>query len=150
MIIELSNKKIIEGATTVWYEHGPEVDIVMDLKKLSFKPGSVEKIYSFHVLDHFFEGEVLEAVKNWRDCLKDNGSLFCITDNFEYVSRMLIGGEVDMNTLNANFSHPMHFSQDNLVEYMKKTGFVENKMVIWGAPDFMDRQEFELVIEGKK
>lgn len=150
MIIEISPKKIIENAVTVWHEHSPDVDVVMDLKKLSFRSGSIDEIYSFHVLDHLFENELAEAISNWKSCLKVGGKLFGIVDNFEYVARMVVGGDIDMATLNRNFAHPMHFSQDNLIEYFRVSGFADSDMRIWNTPQFIKKQDFELIIEAQK
>ena len=49
MKIQLSNKKIIPDVLTVWQEAGPEVDIVMDLRKLTFAENSLDEIGRAHV-----------------------------------------------------------------------------------------------------
>ena len=59
MIIELSPKKIIDGALTVWNQSDSEADIIMDLKNLTFKESNIDAIYSFHVLDHLFIDEII-------------------------------------------------------------------------------------------
>jgi len=150
MKIQISPIKIIDDALVVWNEHGPEVDIVMDLKNLGFKEGSIDTIYSFHVLDRFFEHEVLEALLNWRKCLKLNTSLFVVVDDFEYIARGLVGGDITVDKINDEFSHPMHFSRDNLISYLSKAGFKEENQKIWNVSNIFPKRVFELVIEAQK
>ena len=102
MIIELSPKKIVPGSFTCWNEPGPEVDLVVDLKKLTFKEGSVEELYSFHIVDHLFENEIVPAISNWKSCLKKGANLFIIVDNFEYLARAFVGGDMSIDELNFN------------------------------------------------
>lgn len=154
MIIELSPKKIINGATTVWNQPGPEVDIVMDLKNLTFKENSIDEIYSFHVLDHLFMDEIAPALKNWRKCLMTGRKIFIIVDDFEYLARAFVGGDLDINNLNLNFAHPTNLTRDNLLQYLKDAGFSENEIIIWFQnvqniknEIIFPKQEFELVVD---
>ena len=129
--IQLSNKRIIKDVTTVWYEHGPEVDIVMDLKKLTFAPGSLEEIYTFHVLDHIFPNEVKDIIANWKNCLKKGGKLIVVADDFDFLSRAYIGGDFSIDFYNENFTHPMYFNRESLCQVLADAGFPEKEIVIW-------------------
>ncbi len=154
MKIQLSPRRIVEGAITVWHEHSPEVDIVMDLKNLTFAPDSLDLICAIHVLDHFFPDEAATALINWRKCLKPNkqGALFVVVDDFEYIARELLGGEINIDIVNEKFTHPMQFSRDNLIRYIFDAGFPENNCRIWYAdiPNLMTRKEHELVMSTEK
>lgn len=158
MKIQLSPTRIIKDVTTVWFEHGPEVDIVMDLKKLTFAPNSIDAIFAFHVLDHFFPQETIEAMINWRRVLKPGGNpLFIIVDNFEYIARGFVGGDVSINVINDQHATPTHFTQDNLTELGKAAGYHEDHMKIWfmdvpgadGKP-LVPKKEWELIISAEK
>ena len=157
MIIELSPKKIINGATTVWNQPGPEVDIVMDLKNLTFKEDSIEEMYSFHVLDHLFMNEIELALKNWRKCLMTGRKLFIVVDDFEYLARAFVGGDLSIDDLNLNFAHPTNITHDSLIAYLKEAGFNEDKIIKWfqnvtnirGEIIFL-KQEFELIFDVTK
>ena len=153
MKIELSPKKIVKDCLTIWNEPSPEVDLTMDLKKLSFKPGSVDEIFAFHVLDHLFPEEVVEAVKNWRSCLAVGGKLWLVVDDFEYVARAFTGGDISIDLFNSLYTHPTQFSRDNLVARLKDGGFKEDKVTIWFAEPVDDkfiRRHDELVLEATK
>lgn len=149
MKIQFSNTRIIKDATTVWYEPGPEVDLVMDLKNLTFRPGSVETIYSFHVLDHFFPAEAQTALNNWKSCLKPGGKMYIVVDDFELITRSFISGDFPADFFNEHFSHPMYFTQDNLLSFVIKSGFKDSNAKIWYAdvPDQFKKTRYELIFE---
>lgn len=149
--IQISPKRIIKDAMTVWNEPGPEVDVVMEPKNLTFRPGSVEAIYSFHVLDHLFPSEIKQALNNWHGLLGPGGKLFALVDDFEYICRGFVGGDVDIETINAIHNHPSQFTRDHLIAQLKYTGFGEDKQIIWfEAPAFMPKAHYELLIEATK
>lgn len=152
MKIELSPIKIVPGAITVWSEQTPEVDIVMDLKNLTFKPDSLDEIYAFHVLDHMFPEELLKAVQNWKRCLKANHKLFVIVDDFEYIARAFVGGDISIELFNDIHSHPTQFTRDNGVTLLRKAGFPENMINQWfvDVTDLFPKKHYELVLDATK
>lgn len=151
--IELSPVRTIPGAVTVWHEAGPEIDIVMDLKALTFRPGSVKMIVAHHVLDRLFEDEALAALKNWHACLAKGGSLFNITDDFEYVARAFVGGDIDIGVFNRNHSHATQWDRKSLGDMTIDAGFPEAAVKIWfqeGIPNLVHRKHYELLLEATK
>lgn len=156
MKIELSPKKIIPGAFTVWNQSG-EADAVMELKSLTFRENSLDEIVSFHVLDHLFEEEIKTAMLNWRKCLKIGGKIFIVVDNYEYIARSLVGGDISIEELNANFAHPTNITQDNLLRYFTEAGFLEGSVTTWlesikdgTGKIVIPKQHFELVYSSTK
>ncbi len=149
MKIELSPVKIVPGALTVWSEHTPDVDVVMDLKNLTFKPGSVDEIYSFHVLDHMFLDEAVQAISNWKKCLKVKSKMYIVVDDFEYVARAFVGGDISIELFNDLHCHPSQYTRDNLLDVLKKGGFIENKINIWFADvaGLFAKKHYELVLD---
>lgn len=152
MKIQLSDKKILKDVLTVWQEAGPSVDLVADLRKLTFAPNSLEAIYSFHVLDHLFPNEILNTLINWRECLKPGGTLFVVVDDFEFIARMIVGGDITIDEFNKNFAHPSQFSRDNLIQYMLDAGFQADNLKLWFAdiPNLFSKKKYELIIEATK
>lgn len=152
MKIQLSPIRIVPDVLTVWSEHGPEVDIVMDLKKLTFKPGSVDELYSFHVLDHLFPDEIVPAITNWRSCLKDKGKAFFLVDDFEYITRAFVGGDIDINLINDLHNHPTQLTKENLVTFLKAGGFNETVINQWFAnvPHLFEKKHYELLLDATK
>lgn len=152
MKIQLSPQRIAKDHITVWQEPGPEVDMSMDLKALTFRPASLEQIVTFHVLDHLFPSEAKQALKNWYECLAPGGVLFIVVDDFEYVARAIIGGDISVDVFNREHSHAMQFSQFSLSKHMQEAGFKEDDVRIWfgDIPDIIKREHFELVLAAKK
>lgn len=150
MKIELSPQKIVKGCTTVWTEHTPDVDIKMALTDLTFKPQSIEAIYSFHVLEHLFIEEAEAAIKNWLEVLKPGGEIYVVVTDFQWVARSHVGGDIDITEVNKFFSSPTNFTQELLTEKMSEAGFIDMK--IWSAdvPDLFKVKDYELVIYGKR
>lgn len=150
--IQLSPTKVIPNLLTVWHEQLPEVDISMDLKNLTFAPGSIDAIYSFHVLDHFFDADIRKALPNWYSLLKVGGELFVVVDDFEYVARSLVGGDININHFNQEFSHPTQFARDNLSKYLSDAGFLGSDVSVWftDVPNLFPKKPYELVLSCKK
>lgn len=152
MKIQLSPVRILKDVTTVWSEHGPEVDIVMDLKNLTFAPGSIEEMYTFHVLDHLFLDELVPAIMNWRKCLKIGGKVYNTVDDFEYISRAFVGGDIDIELVNEMHSTPTHFTRDYLAAVLKKAGFSDASTHIWfsDVPNLFPKKHYELIMDSIK
>lgn len=150
--IQLSPTRIIPDVTTVWNHPGDEVDIVMDLGGLTFREGSIEQIYSIHVVEHMFSEEATKAIANWSKCLKSGGDLFVLTNDFAYVNRAFLGGDILIEEINQHFTHPSQYTQDYLIKMMDIAGFQADKLAIWydTIPLGYQRQDYELVIGGKK
>lgn len=152
MKVQLSQKRIVPDAITVWSEHGPEVDLVMDLKQLTFRPGTIDELYSFHVLDHLFPEELVPALKNWRTMLVDGGKLYTVVDDFEYLARGFVGGDLSIELINEFYTHPSQITRDYGVDCLGKAGFSGTDTNIWfvDVPGKFRKQHFELVLESTK
>lgn len=150
--IELTPNKIVKDSVTIWQDPGPDVDVVMDLKALTFRPESVGQIATFHVLDRLFMDEAVAALKNWHSCLKKGGILYVVTDDFEYIARAFTGGDIDIDTFNRNHSHASQFDRQSLCNMIIDAGFAEANMRIWfdEVPGVFPRKHYELVIEATK
>lgn len=150
--IEITPNKIVKDHTTVWQQPGPQVDIAMDLKALSFRPNSVTQIVTFHTLDHFFPEEVPVALKNWRDCLMPGGVLYIVVDDFEYISRAVVGGDISVDIFNREHNNPTQMTQKSLADALMAVGFDENNIVAWmqDVPDLFKKKHYELVLAAKK
>lgn len=133
MKIQLSPIKTIPDALVVWNEPTPDTDIVMDLKNLTFAPGKIEEIYSFHILDHLFSNEIDVAISNWKKMLQKGGKLYTVTDDFEHLARKFVGGEMDVKEFNENHSHPTYFRKESMIDIFIRAGFLLDNIIIWFA-----------------
>lgn len=152
MKIQLSPTRIIKDAITVWSQPGPEADVLMDLKNLTFRPGSVMELYAFHVLDHLFPEEAAVALKNWFSCLAIGGEIYVSNDDFEYIARAFVGGDISIDLFNDLHNHPHQCTNGNVIKMMKDAGFKEEHIVVWygGEPKGILKNHFETVLTAKK
>jgi predicted SAM-dependent methyltransferase len=150
--IDLSPTRITADALVVWHEPGDQVDLVMDPRKLTFRPDSVDQIITNHVIDQLFLEEAKQAMVNWRDCLKKSGHLFILTDDFEYIARAFVGGDIDIGIFNRNHSHASQWDRQLLGEVLIGLGFPETDVKIWfeGIKDVINKQHYELLIQATK
>lgn len=152
MKIQLSDKRIIKDVMTVWSHPGPEVDIVMDLKNLTFRPESINEIFAFHVVDHLFPEESQEAIKNWFGCMAPKSELHLINDDFEYLARAYVGGDINIELFNDLHNHPCQCTEANVIDMLEKGGFNKNDIVKWyeGNPENIDRKHYEFILTAHK
>lgn len=149
MKIQLSNHKVVPDMLCVYQAPEPGVDLTMDMRKLTFAPGSLEAIFSFHILDSIFPEEIVATLRNWRECLnRDKATLFLVVDNFEYIARGFVGGDMTVEDFNAEFTHPVHFTQDSLLGMLVEAGFNADSIRIWTGeiPNLYDPKPFELIL----
>lgn len=57
------------------------VDHVCPANRLPFESGSVDELYSRHVIEHFAFKELLEVLVEWNRVLKDNGEIYIVCPN---------------------------------------------------------------------
>jgi len=79
--IGIGTRKYGKGFTGVDINTGSLTDVVCDVTKLieKFELGSIDEIYSRHVIEHFSQKQIPSLLKSWIDLLKPNGK---ITLNF--------------------------------------------------------------------
>jgi predicted SAM-dependent methyltransferase len=150
--IQLAAQPVVKDHLTIYQQPAEGVDLTMDLKALTYRPGTVEQIFTHHVLDHFFEEELLVALKNWYNCLAPGGRLYIVTDDFEYVCRAFVGGDITIDTLNKYHANPVFLNKEIIGRLLIKVGFPEPKVRIWFGEikDFYHAQRFELIMEAQK
>lgn len=150
--LQLAAQPVVKDHVTVYQQPGDSVDLTMDLKALTFREGTVEQIFSHHVLDHFFEEELVTALKNWYACLAPGGRLFIVVDNFEYIARAFIGGDITIDIVNKHHANPVFLDQEIVGRLLMRAGFPEPGIKIWfgDIPEFYKGQQFELIMEAQK
>lgn len=153
MKIQLSEHRIIPDAITVWGHAGPEVDVVMDLKNLTFRPGSIESMHVFHVLDHLFPEEGKIALSNWYEMLAKGGVVHVLQDDFEYIARAFVGGDINPEMFNTMHNHPTQCTKEYLVPFFHTAGFSEANVSVWlgeNAPDGVQKKHYEFILTAKR
>ena len=131
--------KRMEGYINVDIRSNNAVDIVSDLKNLSFKPSTFDVIYSCAVIEHFGRKEWFNLLKSWTTLLKPGGKIYLSTSDFDAITEryqktknldellgLLIGGqkyEYDW--------HGMVFNFKILKESLEKLGYQDVQRYNW-------------------
>lgn len=147
MNIQFSPVRIIPDSIVVWHEAGREVDLVLDLRNPTFRRGTIKKLYAFHVLEHFFRHEIADVLDRWHDLLAPGGKLFLVNDDFDFLCRSAVGGDLTAEQFSDSFAHPTYFTKDSTISVIRNAGFDLDKTVFWFAdvPGEFSKKEYELV-----
>jgi len=153
MRIEISPKRRLEDTLVIWPEAGPDVDIVLDPSTdgLKFRDGSIQVIYAFNILGLTEPDMVFNLVHNLYKLLEPKGELYIIENDFDYINRAYLGGDLSITELNTNFRRKTYLNQEEIIRIMKLAGFVNEKdMRIWFTGLKFERQHFEMVLSAVK
>ncbi len=152
MKIQLAQQPVVKDHLTIYQQAGENVDMTMDLKALTFRASTIESIFTHHIFDHFFEEELLGALKNWYSCLAPGGKLFMVVDDFEYIGRAFLGGDITIDILNKHHCNPVFLNKEFVGRLCMQAGFPEGKVKVWFGeiPELYKGQHFELIIEAQK
>ena len=122
-----------EGFVNVDARNLDGVDVVADVRKLPFEPGTVEEIYSSHLVEHFPIEELRRVVlPHWLKLLRPGGRLVAITPDaetmlkeaaaarmpFEDYQRVTFGDQ----EYDGDFHFAM-FTPDSLASLLREAGF---------------------------
>jgi predicted SAM-dependent methyltransferase len=116
-------------------------DFPCDIRKLSFPDNYADAIAAIHVIEHFYQWEVLDILKEWRRVLKPGGKIIlelpCMDKVFGYIAKCVS----ENIPLNHTFSthalwgdpkykavemcHKWGYTKGTLAELMAEAGFNE-------------------------
>lgn len=84
-----------EGWTILNATGGDFVDLVCDVRKMTFPDASIEEIYASHVLEHLSFTEVMELLGGFYRMLIPGGVLYIAVPDMEVLSDMLLSKEAN-------------------------------------------------------
>lgn len=70
----------------------PNVDYVCSADALPFEDGTVDEVYSRHVVEHFTLKEFLKVLQEWNRVLKVGGELYIICPNLLWHLKQVLDG----------------------------------------------------------
>jgi len=97
----------------------PGVDYRCDLRKLPFRTGEFDIVYSSHTLEHFPRDQYQDVLKEWVRILKPAGELRLVLPNLTWAAKRILAGNTDWDTLNV-----LYGSQE-YAENFHQTGFTD-------------------------
>lgn len=148
MRVQIADKRIVKDTLTVWPELVNDVDQVIDIVKFPFAPASLHAVYSFNALSRLTITEALEAIAAWKKTLVPDGKLYIVVDDFEFLARSHVGGDLPLSQINGEFIAKSYWSHEGLIEILAGLGFNKEQMRIWykDNPEF-PKKPYELVME---
>jgi hypothetical protein len=123
----------------------PNVDVLAEANALPFEPGSVDEIYSAHLVEHFPQQELQRRLlPHWRNLLKRGGCIRAITPDgeamlagvtqgsysFEDFREVLFGGQDYEGDFHYNL-----FTPDSFRRTVEEAGFTDIEIPVRGRPN---------------
>jgi len=138
----------IEGYINIDCRPTNHTDLVMlAWESGSFPPGTIDEVYSRHMLEHLLLKDALRALQNWFFLLKPGGFLHVIVPDMTFHANQLLGNARNLSSdPKQNFEHAMAgfygwhdpkrggsvedahrwgYTEASLTQHLHETGFIE-------------------------
>lgn len=129
----------LDGYLNVDRRELPGVDIAAPLDNLPFEAGSVKKIFSSHLLEHFTRERLRrDLLPYWRSLLQAGGEFRAVAPDGEAMAAALASGEISFDDFREallggqEYDGDFHydfFSSNSVADLLAATGFVNVKIV---------------------
>lgn len=150
MKIQISNQKKIADALTIWDTPGNGIDIVTPLyDKIGVGSGIVKAAYIFNLFGKLSPDKHSIFAAELKRIMAENGELYIIENDFDYISRSFIGGDLKIEEFNNQFIQRSYLNQTLITEMLAEAGFKPDSMKVWFDATNFDRKLYEIVISAK-
>lgn len=141
---------MIEDALVIWPERTPDVDLILEPKTMEIKFNSVKAIYAFDILGFYDPGFTLPTLRNFFSMLQPEGELYIIENDFDYINRAYMGGDLSLEEFNKDFRRGTYFNNAEINRLLNKSGFPEKTQKIWYKGLQFQKKHYQIIISGKK
>lgn len=131
----------LDGYVNVDQRELPGVDVVADAGDLPFEPGSVQEVFSAHVLEHFPQEQLRRLLPYWRSLIRPAGTFRAVVPDgeamlagiaartvpFEHFRMVLFGAQEYEGDFHYNLLTP-----DSLSGLLTEAGFSEPRITARG------------------
>lgn len=153
--IQIAPERFIPDTMTVWPEEGPEVDLVADPRLpggLKLRPGTIKVIYAIGILGKTEFSRIDAVLAELTAMLEPGGQIYIIENDFDFILRSILGGEIKVETFNDCFIQKSYLNHDIIIGKLEKAGFINDKMAIWyDFPNMkFSRKEHQIIISAIK
>jgi predicted SAM-dependent methyltransferase len=149
-----SGPRPLPGYINIDYREGPDVDVVADVCRLPYEPGTIDEISSAHLIEHFRENDLAKVIlPYWRQLLKQGGTLRIICPNWEaslnrYEAAGLTFAEMKEVTFGGQEyqgnDHFAMYSPETLKRVLEQAGFTQIEVLVEDRPNVLSN-EMEVV-----
>jgi hypothetical protein len=132
----------MEGYVNVDRRELPGVDVVAEVDRLPFDPGTVAELFSAHLLEHFPREQLRrELLPYWRSLLAEGGTLRAVVPDAATMIRKYSAGELPWEDLREvtfggqDYSGDFHFDMftpESLGELLREAGFHDPRFPVVG------------------
>jgi predicted SAM-dependent methyltransferase len=88
--------RYIKGYKNIDLRKTKTTDLVLDIKKLPYFSNSVERIETYHVIEHLNRHDLIKALKEWHRVLRTGGQLIIEFPDFDKIVKKYLEGETKM------------------------------------------------------
>jgi SAM-dependent methyltransferase len=134
----------LEGYVNVDMRPLPGVDVVARLDDIPFEVGTVDEIFSAHVLEHFTLVDLRrELLPHWFELLRPGGEFRAVVPDADAMARGLVDGSVSFEDYAAvlmggqEYDGDFHFSvftPESMCELLSSAGFDDARVQARGRP----------------
>lgn len=112
-------------------------DLLCDVTKLPYEPGTVAEIYAGHILEHLRFNEGMKALRYWHSLLKPGGIISVVVPDYDFLvqeyaenpspEKLIIFNDVYIYSGNQPSPHQYAYSAALLEKVMMEAGFGDLK-----------------------
>jgi len=152
MNIQIAPRKIVDDAMVVWTQLLPEVDLAMNPRiGILFKSKSIDVVYAMDILGQSSLNEGKKIINEIYRVLKPGGEVYIIENDFEFINRALVSGDISVKDFNKNLLRETYYDQLLLVELLNNSGFPAKEQRTWTGKGIKIKvKQHQLIISGKK
>jgi len=135
-----SGEKPVAGYLNIDMRELQDVDVVADVRRLPFEPGSLAEIMSAHLVEHFRQHQLEVAIlPYWRSLLRAGGVLRIVCPNWEEMARRLSNSEMSWDEFKVltfglqDYDGDDHFAMytpATLERALRSAGFTDVEVVV--------------------
>jgi predicted SAM-dependent methyltransferase len=135
-------------------------DVVADVTKLPYGPGTVDEIYCGHLLEHLDWKEGEAALNHWLNVLKSGGAISICVPDFDVLAKKHIENPTAAAMRQMNDLYVYSYQQKSPHKYMyngallksamENAGFIEVERMPRNHPYFVDPVEWQVGYTGTK
>ena len=107
--------KHFPGYVNIDWRKTTATDLVCDIRKLPFSKSSVQKIETYHVIEHFPRHDLPKALKHWHQIMSPGGQLVIECPDFDKAARDYLNGNEER--INNIFGHQRYRGDAHLFGY---------------------------------